>query len=163
MEVKDKELKKQREHLSFLEDECKKNNELIFSLQEELSKYKEEPTMDYKEINSKKSVNTMNDEDVNKNGDKENINDEKEISMPLLQFKSRIHKKFFSLQFGKYQLGQKNINATIQNNDLVIRVGGGYVRVDDFLKSLPQDFCQQLFNDVSNTVGLSNELTKNNK
>lgn len=41
--------------------------------------------------------------------------------------------KIVRLGHGKYLFGSKKINAHIQNERLVIRVGGGFMMIDEFL------------------------------
>ena len=43
------------------------------------------------------------------------------------------------LSEGNYFLGAKKIFAKIMNNKLIIRVGGGFCVIDEFMKQLEQD------------------------
>jgi len=47
--------------------------------------------------------------------------------------KTRFPLTITKLGIGQYQLGPKRIYASIQNDNLVVRVGGGYMLVEDFL------------------------------
>eukprot|EP01022_Parablepharisma_sp_SALTPOND_P012540 TRINITY_DN1616_c0_g1_i1.p1 TRINITY_DN1616_c0_g1~~TRINITY_DN1616_c0_g1_i1.p1 ORF type:complete len:499 (+),score=44.74 TRINITY_DN1616_c0_g1_i1:3622-5118(+) len=47
--------------------------------------------------------------------------------------KARVPLTITKLGSGQYQLGTRKISATIQNDNLVVRVGGGYMLVEDFL------------------------------
>jgi len=48
--------------------------------------------------------------------------------------KNPVPVKFIRVEEGLYSFGLRRVNVKIQNQKLVIRVGGGYMLIDEFLK-----------------------------
>jgi len=118
--------------LSNMEQESKKTKETIDSLQTAISEYKKVTEILQNSLNNdnssilKKSIDSFQTLELAQSY-KENA----------YSLKNPTIRRLSDLKFGP--LEQRDANAAIQRNDLIIRVGGGYVRIDNFLKEISGD------------------------
>ena len=51
---------------------------------------------------------------------------------------------FYRESEGVYQFGTKRVNIRVENNKINVRVGGGYLSIDEFLDQYTQSECEKL-------------------
>lgn len=58
--------------------------------------------------------------------------------------RQRLRIMFYRESEGVYQFGTKRVNIRVENNKICVRVGGGYLSIDEFLDQYTQTECEKL-------------------
>lgn len=58
--------------------------------------------------------------------------------------RQRLRIMFYRESEGVYQFGTKRVNIRVENNKINVRVGGGYLSIDEFLDQYTQSECEKL-------------------
>jgi len=58
--------------------------------------------------------------------------------------RQRLRIMFYRESEGVYQFGTKRVNIRVENNKINVRVGGGYLSIDEFLEQYTQSECEKL-------------------
>jgi len=83
--------------------------------------------------------------------------DEIDLKLREIMIKTKVPIKFIRIGEGLYIFGSKRVHVKILNSKLVIRIGGGYMYVEEFIKLYAQQELAKLKNSKEDHVFKNNE------